>query len=68
LSWNQVSRHVICYPKSAVRMIWWFLILSVSALVVVSVVIALYMRLWRHWQASHAAQEGSVIRADSKRQ
>ena len=39
-------------------MIWWFLILGVSTLVVVCVAIALYMRLRRHLQAAHAAQEG----------
>jgi hypothetical protein len=38
-------------------MIWWFLILGVSALVVVCVAIALYMRLRRHLQAAHAARE-----------
>jgi 4-hydroxybenzoate polyprenyltransferase len=42
---------------SAVRMIWWFLILGVSTLIVVCVAIALYMRLRRHLQVSHAAQE-----------
>ena len=36
-------------------MIWWFLILGVSTLVVVCVAIALYMRLRRHLQAAHAA-------------
>jgi hypothetical protein len=40
-------------------MIWWFLILGVSTLVVVCVAIALYMRLRRHLQAAHAAQDGS---------
>jgi hypothetical protein len=40
-------------------MIWWFLILGVSTLVVVCVAIALYMRLRRHLQAAHAAREGS---------
>jgi hypothetical protein len=34
-------------------MIWWFLILGVSTLVVVCVAIALYMRLRRHLQAAH---------------
>jgi hypothetical protein len=38
-------------------MIWWFLILGVSTLIVVCVAIALYMRLRRHLQLSHAAQE-----------
>jgi hypothetical protein len=40
-------------------MIWWFLILGVSTLVVVCVAIALYMRLRRHLQAAHAAREGT---------
>lgn len=35
-------------------MIWWFLILGVSTLVVVCVVIALYMHLRRNLQRSHA--------------
>jgi len=39
-------------------MLWLFLILGVSTLVVVCVVIALYMRLRRHLQAAHTAQEG----------
>jgi hypothetical protein len=40
-------------------MIWWFLILGVSTLIVVCVAIALYMRLRRHLQAAHAAHEGT---------
>jgi hypothetical protein len=38
-------------------MIWWFLILGVSTLVVVCVVIALYMHLRKHLQNAHAAHE-----------
>jgi hypothetical protein len=38
-------------------MIWWFLILGVSTLVVVCVAIALYVRLRRHLQKAHALQE-----------
>ncbi|MGO9165363.1 MAG: hypothetical protein ACLP56_00650 [Candidatus Sulfotelmatobacter sp.] len=49
------------------RMIWWFLILGVSTLVVVCVAIALYMRLRRHLQAAHAAQEGSPSEAEHER-
>jgi hypothetical protein len=45
-------------------MIWWFLILGVSTLVVVCVAIALYMRLRRHLQAAHAAQERSASQLD----
>jgi hypothetical protein len=36
-------------------MIWWFLILGMSTLVVVCVAIALYMRLRRHLLTAHAA-------------
>jgi hypothetical protein len=39
-------------------MIWWFLILGISTLVVVCVAIALYMRLRQHLQTAHAAPEG----------
>jgi hypothetical protein len=38
-------------------MIWWFLILGVSTLVVVWVAIALYVRLRRHLQATHSAHK-----------
>jgi len=38
-------------------MIWWFLILGVSALVVVCVAIALYVRLRRHLREAHASPE-----------
>jgi hypothetical protein len=48
-------------------MIWWFLILGVSTLVVVCVAIALYMRLRRHLLAAHAAQEGSSSSIDRDR-
>jgi hypothetical protein len=41
-------------------MIWWFLILGVSTLVVVCVAIALYIRLRRHLRHGHATQEGMV--------
>ena len=45
-------------------MIWWFLILGMSTLVVVCVAIALYMRLRRHLQAAHASQEISASQLD----
>jgi membrane protein required for beta-lactamase induction len=45
-------------------MIWWFLILGVSTLVVLCVAIALYMRLRRHLRQAHASQEG--IAADQR--
>jgi hypothetical protein len=49
-------------------MIWWFLILGGSTLVVVCVAIALYMRLRRHLQAAHAARAGSSSEVDGERQ
>jgi len=49
-------------------MIWWFLILGVSTLVVVCVAILLYMRLRRHLQSAHAAQEGTAGDAQRERQ
>ena len=49
-------------------MIWWFLILGISTLVVVCVAIALYMRLRRHLQAAHAAREGSSSEVDHERE
>jgi hypothetical protein len=36
-------------------MIWWFLILGVSTLVVVCVAIALYLRLRHHLSKAHSA-------------
>lgn len=39
-------------------MIWWFLILGVSTLVVVCVAIALFLHLRRNLQKSHAAHDG----------
>jgi hypothetical protein len=39
-------------------MIWWFLILGVSTLVVVCVAIALYVRLRSHLQKSQASHDG----------
>ena len=41
-------------------MIWWFLILGVSTLVVVCVAIALYMHLRRHLQKAHASHDGTL--------
>ena len=38
-------------------MIWWFLILGVSTLVVVCVVLALYMHLRKNLQKAHASHE-----------
>src|SRR6267143_6766479 len=44
----------ICYPEYVVRMLWWFLILGVSTLVVVSVALTLYMRVRRQMKLSAA--------------
>jgi hypothetical protein len=46
-------------------MIWWFLILGVSTLVVVCVAIALYVRLRHHLQKAHPTHEGTT--GDGKR-
>jgi hypothetical protein len=47
-------------------MIWWFVILGVSTLVVVCVAIAIYMRLRRHLQAVHAAQDHNSIEEERR--
>jgi hypothetical protein len=47
-------------------MIWWFLILGVSTLIVVCVAIALYMRLRRHLQAAHPAHEAGAHEVESR--
>jgi hypothetical protein len=39
-------------------MIWWFLILGVSALVVVCVAIALFLHLRSHLQQAHSSHDG----------
>jgi hypothetical protein len=48
-------------------MIWWFLILGVSTLVVVCVAIALYMRLRGHLQAAHAMELPSRSETEGER-
>ncbi len=53
---------------TVVRMIWWFLILGVSTLVVLCVAIALYIRLRRHLQKAHASHEGTVAEVERERQ
>jgi hypothetical protein len=45
-------------------MIWWFLILGMSTVIVAGVAAALYMRLRRHLQAAQAAQEENSPSAD----
>ncbi len=48
-------------------MIWWFLILGASTLVVVCVAIALYMRLRRHLREAHA-QDSGLNKSERERQ
>jgi hypothetical protein len=47
-------------------MIWLFLILGVSTLVVVFVAIALYMRIRRHMQRGGASPDGHEIESSGK--
>ena len=47
-------------------MIWWFLILGASTLVVVCVAIALYMRLRRHLRNTHS-QEAALNEEERER-
>lgn len=46
-------------------MIWWFLVLGVSTLVVVCVAIAIYLHLRRHLQKAHSVHDGAI--SDSER-
>jgi hypothetical protein len=48
-------------------MIWWFLILGVSTLVVVCVAIALYVHLRRNLQKAHASHDGALHEIESER-
>jgi len=48
-------------------MIWWFLILGVSTLVVVCVAIALYIRLRRHLRKAHASQDSGLSAVERER-
>jgi hypothetical protein len=48
-------------------MIWWFLILGVSTLVVVCVAIALYIHLRRHLQKTHGSHEGTLSEVERVR-
>jgi hypothetical protein len=49
-------------------MIWWFLILGASTLVVVCVAIALFVHLRQHLQKAHAAHEGTLSEVERERQ
>jgi len=51
-----------------VRIIWWFLILGISTLVVVCVVIALYLHLRRNLQKTHPSHEGTMSEVERERQ
>jgi uncharacterized membrane protein len=48
-------------------MIWWFLILGASTLVVVCVAIALFVHLRRHLQNAHSSHEGSLTEVKRER-
>jgi len=47
-------------------MIWWFLVLGVSTLVVVCVAIALYLHLRRSLQRSHSAHDETSIEVERR--
>jgi hypothetical protein len=49
-------------------MIWWFVILGASTLVVVCVAIALYMHLRRNLQKAHTPHEAPLSDAKRERQ
>jgi hypothetical protein len=48
-------------------MIWWFLILGVSTLVVVCVAIAIYLHLRRNLQGAHTSHDGTISEIDQRR-
>jgi hypothetical protein len=48
-------------------MIWWFLILGLSTLVVVCVAIAIYVHLRRNLQRAHAAHDESASKTGLRR-
>jgi hypothetical protein len=48
-------------------MIWWFLILGLSTLVVVCVAIAIYVHLRRNLQRAHAAHDEAVTKTSLQR-
>jgi hypothetical protein len=45
-------------------MIWWFLILGGSTLVVVCVAIALYVHLRHHLQKTHASHDDTITKVE----
>lgn len=48
-------------------MIWWFLILGISTLVIVCVAIAIFVHLRRHLQKTHASHDGTAGEPDHER-
>ncbi|HTW58469.1 MAG TPA: hypothetical protein VMD99_10070 [Terriglobales bacterium] len=48
-------------------MIWWFLILGFSTLVVVCVAIAIYLHLRRNLQKAHATHDGALSEGERER-
>jgi len=48
-------------------MIWWFLILGISTLVIVCVAIAIFVHLRKHLQKAHASHDGSSSEMDRDR-
>ncbi len=49
-------------------MMWWFIILGFSTLVIVCVAIALYLRVHRHMRASDAALKETLEQIERERQ
>ena len=50
-----------------VRMKWWFIVLGFSALVIVCVAIALYVRVRRHMKAAQRARPEGLEAIDHER-
>jgi hypothetical protein len=48
-------------------MIWWFLILGISTLVIVCVAIAIFVHLRKHLQKTHASHDGASNELDRER-
>jgi len=48
-------------------MIWWFLILGISTLVIVCVAIAIFVHLRKHLQKAHASHDGASNELDRER-
>lgn len=48
-------------------MIWWFLILGISTLVIVCVAIAIFVHLRKHLQKAHVSHDGNAGEPDHDR-